>query len=58
MSVFVVDTAHVDVLVRVALGGPSDGEQCGRSRGPFPLRWWVPVPGSLSRARWTALWPL
>lgn len=45
MSVFVVDTAHIDVLVRVALGGPSDGEQCGRSRGPFPLRWWVPVPG-------------
>ncbi|MDQ8045851.1 MAG: hypothetical protein REI11_14695 [Patulibacter sp.] len=48
MSAFVVDVAHIDVLVRVALAGPSDGSHRGRrGRGPFPLRWWVPVPGEV-----------
>ena len=44
MSAFVVDTVHIDLLVKVALEGPRDGVRTLPGMGPFPLRWWVPSP--------------
>lgn len=45
MSAYVVDRIHVDLIVRLAIAGPSDGEHHGQF-GPFPLRWWLPMPGA------------
>lgn len=43
MSAFVVDSVHLDLLVRLAMEGPRDGAARLPGMGRFPLRWWVPA---------------